>query len=255
MWNFDVTQPLLELLWDRRVFHHLLAERWRVGDRMMMDANCVLEPFSQTLAGATLPAAIGCFSYSISEFGSGVSVGRYCSIARGVTWLGGNHPTTWATTSPVFFEFNSLGIGAYRKMLGLTKPPLPFDIPPPGVTIGNDVWIGEEAAIARGVTIGDGAIIGSRALVLKDVPAYAVVGGTPARVLRMRFPEPLIERFKRVEWWRFGPEVLETMPIDQPERFLDALEARLASDPPAELRPTPLVAAEILEVLRGGVSE
>ncbi|MGZ6015626.1 MAG: CatB-related O-acetyltransferase [Phenylobacterium sp.] len=251
MRTLDVTQPLLELLWDRRVFHNLQSERWRVGDRLRMDADCALEPFTQILVGSVLPKAIGCFSYSSSEFGSGLQVGRYCSIARGVTWLGGNHPTDWATTSPVFYEHNSLAIGAYRKIHGLTAPPMTFEIPPHGVTIGHDVWIGEEAAIARGVTIGDGAVIGARALVLKDVPPYAIVGGAPAKILRMRFPEPLIERFRRAQWWRFGPEVLETLPVDQPERFLDALEARIAADPPDELRPAPLRAEEILRVLRG----
>jgi len=251
MWTFDLTKPLLELLWTRRVFHGLKSERWQVGDRLMMDDDCVLEPFTQTLDGAWLPAAIGCFSYSASPFSSGVRVGRYCSIARGVRWLGGDHATTWATTSPVFHEHDSLAIGAYRRVHGLTAPPLPFEVAPPDVAIGHDVWIGEEAAIARGVTIGDGAIVGSRALVVKDVPPYAIVGGTAARVLRMRFPDPLIERFQRVQWWRFGPEVLESLPIDQPEAFLDALEARIASDPPAELRPTPLRTDEILAVLKG----
>lgn len=250
MWTFDITKPLLELLWERRVFHHLTSERWRVGERISMDADCVLEPFTQTLAGAVLPRAIGCFSYSGSAFGSGIQIGRYCSIARGVTWLGGNHPTDWATSSPVFYEHNSLAIGAYRKVHGLTDPPLTFAIPPPGVTIGHDVWIGEEAAIARGVTIGDGAIIGARAVVLKDVPPYAIVGGLPAKVLRLRFPEPLIARFQHLQWWRFGPEVLQTLPVDQPERFLDALEARLAGTPPPELKVTPLRTEDILAVLR-----
>lgn len=253
MWSFKLTKPLLVLLWRRRVFHGLQSERWQVGDTIVMDTDCVLEPFTQTLVGNILPQTIGCFSYSSTEFVSGVRVGRYCSIARGVTWLGGNHPLTWATTSPVFFEHNSLAIGAYRKINGLTDPPLTVEVTPSGVNIGHDVWIGEEAAIARGVTIGNGAIVGARALVLKDVPPYAVVGGSPAKVLRMRFSGEIIERFERMQWWRYGPETLQSLPIDEPERFLDALEALIASDnPPPELAPAPLSTQEILAAARAG---
>jgi acetyltransferase-like isoleucine patch superfamily enzyme len=252
MWSAVITKPLLELLWERRVFHDLQSERWQVGQRLFIPVDCALEPFTQTLAGPTLPQAIGCFSYSNSEFAMNMRLGRYCSIAHGVKWMGANHPIDWATSSPVFYEHDSLAIGAYRKTHGVTDAPLSYEARPPGLTIGHDVWIGEEAMIARGVTIGDGAVVGARALVLKDVPPYAIVGGQPAKVLRMRFPEKLIARFQALQWWRFGPDVLQALPVDQPERFLDGLEARIAEGPPGELLTTPLSTEEMVAAVRAG---
>ena len=67
--------------------------------------------------------------------------------------------------------------------------------------IGNDVWIGYQAVILSGVTIGDGAIVGSRAVVTKDVPAYTIVGGVPAKSIRRRFPDKIIEMLLQLQWW------------------------------------------------------
>jgi acetyltransferase-like isoleucine patch superfamily enzyme len=241
-----ITQPLLEFLWERRIFHHLQTERWRIGEQLFVPDDCALEPFSHLLVGHVLPRTLGSFSYSSTAFEPATRVGRYCSLAAGIKWMGSDHPTDWASTSPVFFEHNWLGIAAFRKIHGLTEEPLPFPIPPRGVTIGHDVWIGDEAMIAPGVTIGDGAVVGARALVLKDVPPYAIVVGQPAKVTRMRMPENLVARFLDLQWWRFGPNVLQGLPADQPERFLDLLEARIAADRPAEFQPAPLRAQDIV---------
>ena len=67
--------------------------------------------------------------------------------------------------------------------------------------IGNDVWVGFGATILSGVTIGDGAVIGARALVAKDVPPYAIVGGVPAKVIKYRFDDATIGRLLKLKWW------------------------------------------------------
>ena len=69
------------------------------------------------------------------------------------------------------------------------------------IAIGNDVWIGFEAVILSGVTIGDGSIIGTRSLVTKDVPPYTIVGGTPAKPIRLRFSEEIINQIQSLKWW------------------------------------------------------
>ena len=69
------------------------------------------------------------------------------------------------------------------------------------IVIGNDVWIGYKAIILAGVEIGDGAIIGTRALVTKDVPAYSIVGGVPAKIIRKRFSEDIINELEILKWW------------------------------------------------------
>ena len=72
--------------------------------------------------------------------------------------------------------------------------------------IGNDVWIGYEAVVMSGVKIGDGAIIGTRAVVTKDVPPYTIVGGIPARPIRKRFDDAVIERLEALRWWDWDEE-------------------------------------------------
>lgn len=72
--------------------------------------------------------------------------------------------------------------------------------------IGNDVWLGYEAVVMSGVKIGDGAIIGTRAVVTKDVPPYTIVGGVPARPIRKRFDDAVIERLEALRWWDWDEE-------------------------------------------------
>lgn len=77
------------------------------------------------------------------------------------------------------------------------------------IIIGNDVWIGYETLIMSGVTIGDGAIIGARAVVTKDVPPYTIVAGVPAKPIRRRFHDEVIETLQSAQWWNWEKERIE----------------------------------------------
>jgi len=124
-------------------------------------------------------------------------IGRYCSIAAETTFImnGGNHMTSWVTTYP----FPVFGQG-WEKM----EPP---NWPHRGDTrVGNDVWIGYRATIMPGVTIGDGAVVATAAVVTRDVPAYAIVGGNPAGVIRPRFDAETVERLQAIAWWDWDAE-------------------------------------------------
>lgn len=117
--------------------------------------------------------------------------GRYCSMASGVVIGAHEHPTDWLTTSrtayyPQVNGWDELMAGPDLPFIRARKRPFPGSCPV--TTLGPDVWIGQGAFIKSGVTIGAGAIIGARATVLRDVPPYAIVVGTPGRVLRLRFP-------------------------------------------------------------------
>ena len=74
------------------------------------------------------------------------------------------------------------------------------------IVIGNDVWIGYEAVIMQGVHIGDGAVIGTRAVVTKDVEPYSIVGGIPAKTIRSRFDEPVVQALLALKWWDWPEE-------------------------------------------------
>lgn len=134
-----------------------------------------------------------------------LTIGRFSSIADGVTiLLGGNHRVDWVTTYP-FSEFED-----WPSAHGITGHPATKG----DVRIGNDVWIGNGATILSGVTIGDGAVIGARALVTKDVPPYAIVGGNPARLLRMRFAPETVASLLACAWWDWPRErIEEAMPL------------------------------------------
>jgi len=122
--------------------------------------------------------------------GTTLRIGSFCSIAAGVNiLLGGNHRTDWITTYP--FLVMSKGVEGARESYVVKGD----------VLIGNDVWIGQFATILSGVTIGNGAVIGVSAVVTKNVPAYAIVAGNPAKIIRMRFSENEIAQLEQIAWW------------------------------------------------------
>lgn len=242
-----VTPGLLALLRRQRVFTALSGgDRWRLGEFIAFPNDCRIEPFSELFEGHRLPRAFGAFSYSHSEVGNMVRAGRYCSFARGIAWMGLDHPMDWAGMSPIFHDTAQPAMRAFRAQFNDQGESAPWQAADRTVTIGNDVWIGDEAMIAPGITIGDGAVIGARALVRADVPAYAIVVGQPARVTRYRFPEPLIARFLALQWWRFSPAVVGPLPVTDPERFLDALAEKIAREALRPMAPVCLTAPDIL---------
>ena len=96
------------------------------------------------------------------------------------------------------------------------------------VTIGNDVWIGGNVTIMRGVTVGDGAIIAAGAVVVKDVPAYSIVGGVPAKIIKYRFSDDIIDKLLRLKWWEYGPDILKGCDVSDIEGTIEVLEKRVA---------------------------
>ena len=130
-------------------------------------------------------------------------IGKFCSIACGAKFLfnSANHALKPLTTYPfpIFWKEGGLEMTAITDAWDNKGD----------IVIGNDVWIGYEAVIMSGVTIGDGAIIGTRAVVTKDVPPYAIVGGVPAKIIRKRFDDKTIGTLLRLQWWNWPPEKIK----------------------------------------------
>lgn len=144
---------------------------------------------------------IGKHSYTLSpEVEHMAEVGKYTSIAGGVTILtGGNHPSIREKKAVANFPFKEQWGSEY----------IDSDFSKGTVSIGNDVWIGQEAKILSGVTIGDGAIIGAFAVVTKDVPAYGVAVGNPAVVKRYRFNKHTREKLVQMKWWDWEEDLIK----------------------------------------------
>ncbi|UXZ95889.1 Vat family streptogramin A O-acetyltransferase [Pseudomonas phytophila] len=132
--------------------------------------------------------------YHFPFIGDKLIIGKFCALARGTKFImnGANHKISGISTYP----FQIFGSG-WEKVT-----PEPGDLPYKGNTVvGNDVWMGYDVLVMPGVTIGDGAIVSSRSVVVSDVPAYSIVGGNPAEVLKHRFPAEVSERLLTIAWW------------------------------------------------------
>lgn len=126
--------------------------------------------------------------------GDRLVIGKFCSIACGAKFLfnSANHCLGSLSTYPFPLFGDEWGHGMHPKEAWDQRG---------DIVIGNDVWIGYEAVVLSGVTIGDGAIVAARAVVTKDVPPYAIVGGVPARILRRRFSEDVTAKLLHMRWW------------------------------------------------------
>ena len=129
-----------------------------------------------------------------------LDVGSFCSISGHIlVYLGGNHRIDWATT----FPFGHLEKNIFTKFNGIGHPSTKGN-----VKIGNDVWIGTHATIMSGITIGDGACIACNSVVTKDVLPYSIVGGNPAKLIKMRFSDDIIKKLLKYEWWELSDNVI-----------------------------------------------
>ncbi len=146
-------------------------------------------------------------------------IGKFCSIACGAKFLftSANHTQTSLSTYPfpIFFEEWDLNIQDITDAWDNKGD----------IIIGNDVWIGYEAVIMSSVTIGDGAIIGARAVVTKDIPPYAIVGGVPAKIIRKRFSDDVVSALQKTRWWDWPEEKIKKYISDIQSGQIDQLRA------------------------------
>ena len=181
--------------------------------------NTEFEGYNKVCAHSQFGGYLGMCSYVGSKSKLRAKVGRFTSIAYGCECISGRHPykTPYVSTSPLFIST--------RKQVGLAIVASScFDETKMAdyennydVIIGNDCWIGYKVNIVSGVTINDGAVVLSRAVVTKDVPPYAIVGGVPAKIIGYRYNEDQINKLLNIKWWNFSLNKI----IDNKELFLD----------------------------------
>lgn len=160
-------------------------------------------------------STIGDYSYISSDSHiRNARIGKFCSIGPGVKINIGNHPSDMVSTHPAFYA-NHTRLKTFSDKMYFEE----FK----EVNIGNDVLIGMDAIILSGISIGDGAIVTSRAVVTKNVPPYAIVGGVPAKLIKYRFSEEIIEKLKTIEWWNKDENWLKSnyLTFHNPNEFVN----------------------------------
>ena len=143
--------------------------------------------------------------------GAHLSIGNFSSIAANCTiFLGGNHRHDWITT----FPFGHIALDSFpnpKGTMGLGHPTTNGC-----VNIGHDVWIGTGVTILSGVSVGNGAVIGCNSTVTKDVPAYSIYAGNPAKLIKYRFDEVMIKDLLDLRWWNLSDsQIAKIIPLLQ----------------------------------------
>ncbi|MCT4487092.1 CatB-related O-acetyltransferase [Levilactobacillus parabrevis] len=222
------TPELDRLLTQRRIYtqpRRTAQPRIPFGRMICVPTRLRAEAYSIFLTGWHF-FSMGAFSSANSALPVNTIVGRYSSIASNVNRMQGSHPTKRFTTSMLTYSHSVDAFNDYLADTANTFKRVPNPVPNAGpIVIGNDVWIGQDVRFApTGITVGDGAVIAGGAVVTKDVPPYAVVGGVPARILKFRFPSYIIEQLVNLKWWQYGfGDFHGVAPDDDIETFIDTV--------------------------------
>lgn len=211
----------------KAVAEDAVVKNTTLGTRTTIDRGCVV--LNSTIGNYVdiekrnliRNAVIGDMTYTGADTGiMWAEVGKFCCIARRVEIGGNEHNYRAASMMPTYRLLNKLG--------GKLTMHQDEEI----IRVGNDVWIGVGAVIARksGLEIGDGAVIGSGAVVTKSVSPYAIVAGVPARVIGWRFEPQIIEKMLELKWWDRDREwILENWPLLSSNLTGETVDALLAS--------------------------
>ena len=177
-----------------------LGKHTRLGKNVFINKNVSVGDYTDMNSG---------------RIGEETTIGKYCSISSGVEIGMGQHPLDWLTMNDLIKKF-------YPKYKELNSKYLGSNVREKTI-IGNDVWIGHNASIMAGVKIGNGAVIGAGAIVTKNIPAYAIYAGIPAKLIRYRFDAATINKLEELKWWDYPESVIAELPFNDVKRCIEIL--------------------------------
>lgn len=233
-----ITAEFLKILEEFNIFQALTGEnhipvlqyvnRFKLGELVSYAENTMIEEFSTFAFGNTLFSS-GAFSSLASTLPQETIVGRYTSMAPNVRAMGFRHPIESVSTSSAVFNFSRENVHTYfsryenAQRIKLDKKKVPTPQKGGRIIIGNDVWIGSDVKIAGGVHIADGAVIASGSIVTRNVLPYSIVGGNPAKHIKWRFDEQIIEQLLKIQWWDYelGDLFKAKFDFSNPRLFID----------------------------------
>lgn len=226
LWGFIRSLPG-ELVASRRAlaYRYFLATTY---PGTLFDPGCVVSAGCQFAEGVHVGARAAMANCQVGRYTSigydgrytNCQIGAFCSFGPQVLAGLGRHPTEFVSTSPAFYSPNNSGC----RISFVDRPLFEENLP---IVIGSDVWLGARVIILDGVKIGDGAIIAAGAVVTKDVEPYAIVGGIPAKLIRMRFDAETISRLLFSRWWDRSLEWITRHAVDFTDvsHFITAVES------------------------------
>lgn len=186
-------------------FYYRLACRGKVrlSPLAIVRGGSTFEGMNRILSRTQFRGSMGRGSYISHSSNLDARIGRFSSIGARVRVIQGSHPykAPYVSTSPYFFsDARQCGVSVLDKPV---YDELRYADPAGrhAVVIGSDVWIGTDARLIAGVTVADGAVVLAGAVVTKDVPPYAIVGGVPARIIGYRYDEATVARLLDIKWW------------------------------------------------------
>lgn len=178
----------------------------RISTFAIVSANAKVDKSAYIYRGVKAKNAfIGAHSYIAANTEiENAEIGKYCSIADHCRVGMSSHSLSYLSTSPIFTQTTNA-----LQERWIDKDFFEHKDEEERAYLGNDVWVGSHALINGGVHVGNGACIAAGAVVVKDVPPYAIVGGVPAMIIRYRFSEEIIAKLEEIKWWDLPEEKLK----------------------------------------------